>query len=184
MRRVLVVGIGSSHGDDQTGWLVIHQLKEWLSPDSNARSDRDATADVFERFGQRLELRQAQAPTDLLNWIDGQEILHVVDACEFPGTQEARTFEFIPETRHTSEASWHNILETGRTLGGTHGFDILSVLDLTVHLGTQPERVRFWLVPGTAFEPSDDPSEVARQASHETARRIYEYLLSRDEVRL
>lgn len=178
MRRVLVVGIGSSHGDDQAGWQVIRQLKEWLLTDSNARPAPGSTSDVFEHSGQQLELRQAQAPTDLLNWIDGQEILHIVDACEFPDAQEAHTFEFISVTRHTSESLWHEVLETGRTLGGSHGFDILNVLDLTCHLGTQPERVRFWLVPGTSFEPSEDISEAARHASHQTAERLCEFLLS------
>lgn len=184
MRRVLIVGIGSAHGDDQAGWLVIRQLQELLTAD-DGRGIRGTSNAVSEFAELSVECRQAQSPVDLLDWIEGHETLHIVDACDSAlstdsaHSTEPRTFEFVPRTRHTS-AAWRDVLETGRCSGGTHGFDVLSVLDLTVHLGKPPERVVFWLVPGTAFERSETLSNAALQAVHVTVQRMNDRLRNND----
>jgi len=174
MRRVLIVGVGSSHGDDQAGWYVVRRLREWLLSDHALLStDRDSVH-TLEFDDLSIEIRQAQTPTDLLNWVDGQETLHLIDACE--NTGEPRTIEIVPETQIALESSWREVLETGRTLGGTHGFDILSVLDLSCHLGIQPERVIFWLVPGDTFEASEELSEGLASAIKRTVHEIVDCL--------
>ncbi len=174
MGRVLIVGIGSAHGDDQAGWHVIRMLQEMLTAD-DLWQNCSTLPPRFELAEWQLELRQAQSPTDLLDWIEGQETLLIIDACDSPKSAEPHTFEFSLETRHTS-AAWRSVLETGRCLGGTHGFDVLSVLDLTVHLGKPPERVVFWLVPGTTFERSESLSETALQTVGMTVQRIIDLL--------
>ncbi|MBC7966341.1 MAG: hypothetical protein H7Z17_10520 [Fuerstia sp.] len=61
--RVLVAGLGSSHGDDRAGWFVAERL-----------------ADQF-RTHPRIDVRRAMIPLDVLDWLEGIDILHVCDAC-------------------------------------------------------------------------------------------------------
>ena len=63
--RTLVVGIGSDQGDDRFGWLVAKSL-----PDQAAIG---------------CEVRRAQSPGELLDWLDGVSRLVVCDACRGGG---------------------------------------------------------------------------------------------------
>lgn len=60
MTRPLIIGLGSSHGDDQAGWLVIDVL---LSLGADASS-----------------VRKAAHPADILNWADSNRSLTICDA--------------------------------------------------------------------------------------------------------
>ncbi|MBX3422276.1 MAG: hydrogenase maturation protease [Pirellulaceae bacterium] len=62
----LVVGVGSTHGDDRLGWEVARILA--AKPDLS------------------VIVRSAQTPLDLLNWLEGVTDLQVVDACISKGT--------------------------------------------------------------------------------------------------
>lgn len=62
-RNILVVGIGSAHGDDQVGWRIADGLR--------------TEADVA--------VRTASVPMKLLDWLDEVSELHVIDACEADG---------------------------------------------------------------------------------------------------
>jgi hydrogenase maturation protease len=57
MDNRLFVGIGSPHGDDQVGWLVIDEL-------------------AHQNVG---ECRRAQTPLQLLDWLDGVDELVLCD---------------------------------------------------------------------------------------------------------
>ena len=59
--EIWCVGVGSSRGDDQAGWLVI-----------------DALQDVSEGG---LRLRKVGYPGELLDWIEPRGTLWIVDAC-------------------------------------------------------------------------------------------------------
>jgi len=61
----LIVGIGSDHGDDQAGWLVVDALAPHVAPRSTAR--------------------KAKAPLDLLDWLEGVRWLAICDACRGAG---------------------------------------------------------------------------------------------------
>lgn len=63
--RTLVVGLGSTHGDDRVGWLVVEQLR--------------GRAPVA--FG----LRTASSPAQILDWLSGVSRLFVCDACRGAG---------------------------------------------------------------------------------------------------
>ncbi len=66
---ILIVGVGSSHGDDQLGWLVAKELTR--------------------RSLDNCEVRIASTPIELLDWLDQCTVLHLVDACQgdgVPGT--------------------------------------------------------------------------------------------------
>lgn len=61
MTPPLVVGLGSYHGDDQAGWLVLKRLQERGYPDAR--------------------LMRLQHPADLLDVIDAEQTLVICDAC-------------------------------------------------------------------------------------------------------
>jgi hydrogenase maturation protease len=66
---IVIVGMGSSHGDDQLGWMVACALD-------------DSKSGCYE-------VHQASSPIEILNWIDDARQLHIVDACvtgAVPGT--------------------------------------------------------------------------------------------------
>lgn len=68
MKWPLVVGLGSQHGDDQAGWLVLERL-----------SRRDYPHD---------RLLRAKHPTQLLDVVEDEQSLVICDACignEAPG---------------------------------------------------------------------------------------------------
>ncbi len=57
---VIVIGIGSPHGDDRAGWEVIDRLHDVVP--------------------QRIVLRKASVPHDLLDWLDVTTETHLIDA--------------------------------------------------------------------------------------------------------
>jgi hydrogenase maturation protease len=64
-QTILVVGIGSAHGDDQIGWLVAKEL--------------------MRRSIENCRVRIAATPLELLNWLEDCTLLHVIDACQGTG---------------------------------------------------------------------------------------------------
>ncbi len=60
--RPLVVGIGSPHGDDQAGWLLIERLSSQVS--------------------SQVRLRTASVPHNLIDWSDDCDALYIIDACD------------------------------------------------------------------------------------------------------
>jgi len=73
-QAILVVGVGSAHGDDQIGWLVAKELMR--------RSIRDC------------RVRVAATPLEILNWLEDCTHLHVIDACH--GTDPPGTIYRLP----------------------------------------------------------------------------------------
>lgn len=63
--RVLAVGIGSPHGDDQIGWVVVSELAKLLPSE--------------------VEVKTARQPTELLDWLHDVDDLIVCDACQSGG---------------------------------------------------------------------------------------------------
>lgn len=165
----LVVGIGSSHGDDRAGWAAV-----------------DALADLV---GNRSILRKAAVPIDMLNWLNNVHELHIVDVCQIDG--DTRTLQpvyrwdwsVLPaaignSTQH--EAQPIAALQTAKlppsdrrvdvdarpqpepiqsTADSSHSFDVLSVLHLAQQLGQLPERVILWAIPGTCFDAAAELSQ-------------------------
>lgn len=69
MTRPLIIGLGSSHGDDQAGWLVIDRLLAMGADEGS--------------------VRKAAHPADILNWADANRSLTICDA-GYPGGQPGR----------------------------------------------------------------------------------------------
>ena len=62
---MLAVGIGSPHGDDQIGWIVVQELAAVMQGGVNAKA--------------------ARQPLELLEWLHDVEYLIVCDACQSGG---------------------------------------------------------------------------------------------------
>lgn len=60
--RCLIAGIGSPHGDDQAGWLVVDRL--------------------CEKNGFHIETQKLSTPLELLDKIEGLDCLVCIDAIE------------------------------------------------------------------------------------------------------
>jgi hydrogenase maturation protease len=113
MTSKLFVGIGSPHGDDAAGWHVARQLAA--------------------RGPASLEVRRAQTPVDLLDWLEGVDTLDVCDAvaCKaLPGS--VRRWQW-PDPA----------LEAAR-FSGSHDLSLSAALALGQRLGRLPSRVRVW----------------------------------------
>jgi hypothetical protein len=164
---VLVVGIGSPHGDDRAGWRVAD--------------------DVAAALRGAITTRKASVPHDLLDWCDGRGRLHLVDAFETRHEAERhRRFDLGVEAgdarpqivlRPTPVGGIEAAeppgiggaepVETRPRLrsGSTHHVDLLAVLGLLVLLGKFPDRVTLWAIPGREFLPGRSLSRRCREAA-------------------
>jgi hydrogenase maturation protease len=87
---LLVVGMGSPHGDDQVGWRLIQEL-EGLDP-------------------KRIRAELVSTPMDLVGVLEGVTTLIVVDACDAgltPGHVLVRDWPFVSEP--AGRASSHGL---------------------------------------------------------------------------
>ncbi len=145
---ILIVGVGSFHGDDLVGWYVARRLI-----DTGIESTE-------------VCVRTAQVPLDLMNWIGDFDTLHVVDACasdidgpcwrrmDYSGTTEGTVADGSLRivTRHAS---------------GTHGWSLTDVLELARRLGQLPSRVVVWAVESSRFEPGTEMANQVIDAANE-----------------
>lgn len=101
----LIVGLGSSHGDDRSGWLLVEILAaEGLGP---------------------WQVKRASHPHQLLDWLEGVDRLIVADACQpagSPGTLRRWSWP-SPEILRLRSAGTHDfdlatVLELAECLGG------------------------------------------------------------------
>lgn len=147
--HVLVVGIGSPHGDDQAGWKVVEQLKV--------------------RRVSGVEFQLATVPHDMVDWLGGVAEMHIVDGCSSGSEEDSvRRFDFgdhwLSDRSNSSCVGPTPCLPTGATLdrvfskfrsAGSHQIDILTVLELAKCLKLLPHRVVLWAIPGSKFGPGD-----------------------------
>ena len=94
--KILVVGLGSAHGDDQAGWLVAEQLLKKVSVLKKVSGTFEASEGQVEslmressrHLFQHVDVRRAMIPLDVLDWLEGVSILHLCDACETTDSHE------------------------------------------------------------------------------------------------
>lgn len=156
--RVLVVGLGSSHGDDQAGWLVIDELNRICEPVSC------------------VIIRRASIPLDLLDWLDGVDVLHLCDACESMSPLGGfHRLNWLPELSATScsnRASTETPILQSHRNRGSHDFGLPDVLRLADTMQVLPKQIRIWAIEGTHFQPNDALNETARSSALVVAREI------------
>jgi len=110
---VRIVGIGSSHGADQAGWLVTAALE---------RSDLSARLPAAT-----VSFSQCRSPAQLFQLVGGCDLAILIDAvCAEPGT--------------VSEIDSGDLLRR-RQLHSTHGIGVSEALALIPALTDQPPRV-------------------------------------------
>lgn len=103
MTLPFVVGLGSHHGDDQAGWLVVSRLRALGYPDS--------------------KLASLQHPADMFDVLDAEHPLVICDACLGDGEAGTTCCFSWPSDRLTYERasvshdlSLAGVMELGRKL--------------------------------------------------------------------
>ena len=141
--RKLFVGIGSPHGDDQVGWLVAVRLQLAIGP----------TRDML--------IKQAVVPTDVLDWLDGVEHLHLCDACQTGSPLGTLHCWEWPVTSQGCSTDGKRLRELEAIQpahpSGSHDWPIAQTLRLAARLLILPPRVTIWGIEGCHFAPGGDP---------------------------
>ena len=136
IRPTLIVGLGSSHGDDQFGWTVVEQLQGLLSEPNVA-------------------VRLARSPAQLLDWLEGFARLIVFDACQNLGAPGELHFWRCPALELVNARS-----------SGSHDLSLPAALALAQTLGQLPGDVLVVCAEGRCFSPQAPiSSEVGAAAS-------------------
>lgn len=144
--RILIVGIGSHHGDDRFGWLVAELLTKQIT-------ERDLIGQVAVRL--------AQSPSELLDWLDGVERLVICDAYR----DAARGGTIL-------HWNWPSEDVDRASFGGTHDLGLPEALDLVAKLGRLPKQTEIWSAAGRESEPNAPVSLQVAAAAEKVARRI------------
>ncbi|MEN9555356.1 MAG: hypothetical protein RLZZ232_1642 [Planctomycetota bacterium] len=158
----LVVGIGSSHGDDQAGWLVAELLQQRL--------------ELGQIVLSGCRVRKAAVPLDLLHWLDGVAELIICDACvsEDPDAAVQTLTLTDGDDGQVLEGPRKGIPETPR---GSHGYGVMDVLQLLQKtLGRLPATT-LWLIPGKVYSPGSEVSEVVRKAVIQVVQEVEHFLV-------
>ena len=145
--RPLVVGIGSPHGDDQAGWLLIERLSSKVS--------------------SQVRLRTASVPHNLIDWSDDCDALYIIDACD-----DSETVMRIELSDEHSTAKIDHLTRCQ----SSHQFGIGKTIELGLVLGKVPPRLVVWAIPGKNFGPGQSVSELCRQQVDRCAELIAEEL--------
>ena len=147
-QRILIAGLGSAHGDDQAGWLVAENLA------SQCQEYPDIT------------VRRASIPLDLLDWLEGVDVLYICDACESTQghsklhriTIREETAELASEGRESPDFCGRQDVHQGIDIPrsplnldslrcrGTHDFGLPDVLRLAAATELLPQRVVIWAI--------------------------------------
>ena len=164
MNCPIVIGLGSDHGDDQAGWLVVDDLHRRRFPNENL-----------------VRLNHPAGLLDALNWdseVKGQKVI-LCDACIGKGqpgavhrlkwTKEGLT-PMLPEAdepiadQELVRTTCHPVYNRH---SASHDVSIFELMELGVNLGWSPYSVEIWTVEGTGWNPGTDPSpSVVAAVSH------------------
>lgn len=147
----LVVGLGSPHGDDQLGWLVVDRVADRLN-----RLAEDSPQVMMLRSA--WQFRRALVPADLLDWLPGPRRLVLIDACAGLSLDEP--------WRKLDSTAWESLATRAAT---GHLIGLPSVLKLANQLGQLPHDIELWAIRGEVFEPGSTPSEAAVERANQLA---------------
>ncbi len=145
--NTLIVGLGSSHGDDQFGWQVAAQLSRAPAQPS-------------------IAVRRARSPAELLDWLEGVERLIVCDACENQGA---------PGRLHRWQ--WPAAEVGRVRSSNSHDLGLAAVLTLAETLEHLPTEVLVVAAQGRQFEPAAPMSNEIEIAAAQAAEQLREELM-------
>ena len=162
-----VAGLGSHHGDDQAGWLVVDRLRDRGFP------------------GERLA--QLRHPVDLMDVMDVTKWLVVCDACSGsgqPGTIRHMCWPLpISTFARIASDEGHGLSIPIKTtqpaitfpgFSGSHDLSLDDVMELAQQLGTLPVTAEIWTLEGNAWVPGSGPSDEIQSAVGQVADAIWE----------
>lgn len=162
-QRMLVIGIGSPHGDDRAGWEVIDRIADKLSLQQFGSLSSDS---LFDQTQPGVEdnsghiLRKASSPLDILDWLDVDCETHIVDAATGITTGFVRV-----------DIAALSLFDSLRP-GSSHGVELAEVMQLVAALDTVPKQLTVWGVEAALFAMNGDLSEVTRQGVNACAEAI------------
>jgi hydrogenase maturation protease len=141
--KILIVGVGSAHGDDQAGWLVADELTQQI-PD-----------------GCCISVRKASVPLDFLDWLENVNVLHLIDAYDVAGCPEnLRKFRwFNGQMIYQSDNAPEESVLNQQSVRSSHGFSVPDVLKLAEKTCQLPETIFVWAIPGSDFQAGAQMSE-------------------------
>jgi len=158
-----VIGLGSHHGDDQAGWLVISRLRK--------RSVCEA------------RLACLQHPSEVLDVIEAGQDLVICDACVGngePGSIHRWTWEsgqIVQLQNSESDKDLRHRNDDALALwrrSGSHDLSLFDVMELGYSLGIFPESIEIWTLEGEFWVPGTEPSIAIQSAAVSVADSIWE----------
>ena len=147
--RILIVGIGSPHGDDQIGWRVADALRSAISP--------------------AIAVREASTPSQLLDWLDGVDLLVICDACQ---ARRQVPDDLTDSTLSVHRWQWPTLQVSTLRSAGSHSFGLPQVLQLAGRLGRLPQEVIVFGVEGRQFDAFARLSSDVEHMVGKVARQI------------
>ncbi len=144
---ILIIGIGSHHGDDRVGWEVVEQLEK--------QSVRQCDASLM--------LRKASVPHDILDWLHRDTKTHIIDAC-CTSDPSVNRHEILQNQKGGLCISSTDFREPTKIIvafdslrsGSSHQFDLVSTLQLAAALGSLPRQLVLWTIPIVTTEKNAD----------------------------
>lgn len=151
--HTLIVGLGSPHGDDRLGWLVIDRLAAGdervtgrEGEGENAVTGRATAVSLSppRPLSPSCGLRYARTPLDILDWLQETERLIVCDAAQ-PAGRPGRVCHL-----EWPDDSIRQLRSTG-----THDVGLSSALELAARMDRLPGEVTVWTVEAKQCGPCD-----------------------------
>ncbi len=162
-RPVIVIGIGSPHGDDRAGWEVIDRLHGVVSKN------------VF--------LRKAAVPHEILDWLDITFETHIIDAsCDkAPGLQRLNiTLDDAGVLQLSVVDSCYslNAESTRESLrsSSSHQLDLMSTIELAATLHRLPQQLALWTISISSVEKNGDVASATQERIDECVAAIVQEL--------
>ena len=158
-----VIGLGSHHGDDQAGWLVVKHLRERNFPEAR--------------------LACVQHPAELLDLVEADQDLVICDACSgngSPGLIDCgvwRPVALIQRWNSESDGCLPRVNDESminHLRAGSHDLSLFDVMELGYSLNGFPESAEVWTLEGSAWGPGTEPSAVIESAAVRVAESIWE----------
>jgi hydrogenase maturation protease len=145
----IVIGIGSTHGDDQFGWAVVDNLAS------------------MKLVG--LKLLKVCNPVDIINELETHERVILVDACDdLPRSSPILKLNY-------SEAKDQGLVRE-TTKRSTHNFGLEMSLRLAKSLGRPTDHVTLWIGRGESFSMISEMGSTTAKVAVDCAQLITEEL--------
>lgn len=145
----VVLGVGSSHGDDSIGWQVVDELS------------RQSLTDLY--------LRKLTSPMEIIDFLDSAGEVHVVDAAIGVGDDRS-----VGCFRYSLESQREAIELV--SAASTHGIGVGHTLRLAESLRLQTDHVTIWLARGESFDSMASPSATAVESTRLCTNAIIQEL--------